>query len=189
MTIDDGTLILDYGLNTQQPRGLLLLCPRRFCPHGVTDVSVDDLRKSGIEAVILDLDNTLVEWQRHDVSTGVNQWLAALKESGMKLCLLSNTRFGRRLKKMSEELGIPYVRQAMKPSKKGFHAAMELMGADPSKTVMIGDQMFTDVWGANRSGIFSIMVPPMAHREFFGTKISRMAERVLLSYFRRKGHI
>ncbi len=189
MTTNEGKLILGFALNTHHPRGLLIFCPRRFCPLGVTDVSVDDLRESGIEAVILDLDNTLVGWQRHDVSADVMGWLAALKESGMKLCLLSNTRFGRRLKKLSEELEIPYVRQAMKPSKKGFHAALELMGADPSKTVMIGDQMFTDVWGANRSGIFSIMVPPMARREFFGTKISRMAERVLLSYFRRKGHL
>jgi|SRR5688500_3918434 len=174
---------------TQRPRGLLIFCPRRFCPLGVTEVTVDDLQTAGIRGVILDLDNTLVGWQRHDISQGVIDWLTALKESGVKLCLLSNTRFGRRLKKLSEELEIPYVRQAMKPSKKGFRAAVELMEVEPSKTVMIGDQMFTDVWGANRSGIYSIMVPPMARREFIGTKISRMAERVLLSYFRRKGHI
>ena len=155
----------------------------------MTEVSAADLKAAGIEAVILDLDNTLVGWQRHDVPEAVLSWLRGLKDSGLKLCLLSNTRFGRRLKKLSEELDIPSVRQAMKPGKKGFRAAMALMGSEPSSTVMIGDQMFTDVWGANRSGIYSIMVQPMARREFFGTKISRMAERLLLAHFRRKGYI
>ena len=174
---------------TPTPRGFLIFCPRRFCHSGVTEVTVADLKDAGIDTVILDLDNTLVEWQRHEVPAAVRHWLKELKDAGMKLCLLSNTRFGRRLTKLSGELEIPYVRRAMKPSRKGFEAAMELLGSEPSRTVMIGDQMFTDVWGANRSGIYSIMVRPMARREFIGTKFSRIAERVLLGYFRRKGLI
>jgi HAD superfamily phosphatase (TIGR01668 family) len=155
----------------------------------VTEVTVSDLKTDGIDTVILDLDNTLVGWQRHDVPKEVRQWLRELKEAGFKLCLLSNTRFGRRLKKLSDELEIPYVRRAMKPGKKGFRAALEILGSEAAKTVMIGDQMFTDVWGANRSGIYSVMVAPMARREFIGTRVSRMAERVMLAYFRRKGLI
>ena len=170
-------------------RGLGVFCPRRFCKGGVTEISIAGLQEAGIKAVILDLDNTLVGWQRHDVSHAVLAWLQQVKDSGLKSCLLSNTRFGRRLGKLSKELDIPAVRKAMKPSKKGFRAAMELMDSDPSNTVMIGDQMFTDVLGANRSGIYSIMVQPMARREFIGTKVSRIAERALLAHFRRKGSI
>jgi HAD superfamily phosphatase (TIGR01668 family) len=182
-------------LNTRKPerrklpKGFLIFCPRRFCHAGVTEVTIADLQKDGVDTVILDLDNTLVEWQKHDVPADIRQWLRDLKAAGFKLCLLSNTRFGRRLKKLSEELEIPYVRRAAKPGKRGFRAALEMLGSEASKTVIIGDQMFTDVWGANRSGIYSVMVAPMARREFIGTKVSRVAERVLLTYFRRQGHI
>jgi uncharacterized protein len=167
----------------------MVFCPRRYCAQGVTEILVHELRDQGIDTVLLDLDNTLVGWQKHDVPDEVRYWIGQLKEAGMKLCLVSNTRHGQRLIALSEELEIPYVRRAWKPRKKGFLTAMEDLGAEPSKTIMIGDQMFTDVFGGNRLGIYTIMVRPMARREFLGTKISRALEFVLLSWFRRRGHI
>ena len=168
---------------------LLIFCPRRFCHHGVTEIQISELKEQGIEAVLLDLDNTLTRWQSHEVSDEIAAWLTELKAAGLKLCLISNTRFGRRLKKMSEELDIPYVRKAWKPRRKGFREALNELEVAPERAVMIGDQMFTDVLGANRSGIYSIMVKPMAHREFVGTKFSRMVEKPLLAWFRKRGHI
>jgi hypothetical protein len=155
----------------------------------VTEILVHELQERGIDTVLLDLDNTLVGWQKHDVADEVREWIRTLKEAGMQLCLVSNTRHGRRLVALSEELEIPYVRRAWKPRKKGFLNAMKDLGAEPSKTIMIGDQMFTDVFGGNRLGIYTIMVRPMARREFLGTKISRALEYVLLAWFRRRGHI
>jgi HAD superfamily phosphatase (TIGR01668 family) len=170
-------------------RGLRVLCPGRYCHTGVTEITVEELKESGVEAVLLDLDNTLVGWQRSDISREVLEWLDQLKRAGFKLCLVSNTRFGRRLRALSERLEIPYVRRAWKPRKKGFLEAMQELGVEPSKTVMIGDQMFTDVLGGNRVGVFTYMVKPMAKREFLGTKISRVAESVLLIWFRRRGDL
>jgi HAD superfamily phosphatase (TIGR01668 family) len=167
----------------------MVFCPRRYCATGVTEVLVHELHERGIDTVLLDLDNTLVGWQKSDVADEVREWIRTLKEGGMKLCLVSNTRHGKRLIALSEELDIPYVRRAWKPRKKGFLTAMEDLGAEPSKTIMIGDQMFTDVLGGNRLGIYTIMVRPMARREFLGTKISRALEYLLLSWFRRRGHI
>jgi len=173
----------------RKQRGLRLFCPRRYCPGGVTDIRIEELKEAGIDTVLLDLDNTLVAWQRHDVSEAVREWLGALKAAGMKLCLVSNTRFGKRLRALSAELDIPYVRRAWKPRKSGFVRAMQELGAEPSKTVMIGDQMFTDILGGNRAGLYTVMVKPLARREFLGTKISRLAEGALLAWFRRKGHL
>lgn len=170
-------------------KGLQLLCPRRYCHDGVTEITVDELVSAGVQAVLLDLDNTLVGWQRLDISPSVRAWLMDLDRAGLKLCLISNTRFGRRLRLLSEELGIPYVRKALKPGKKGFLKAMEELGVDPSNTVMVGDQMFTDVLGGNRVGVYTVMVRPMARHEFFGTKISRVAERVLLKWFKKSGSL
>ena len=169
--------------------GLQVFCPRRYCANGVTEILVQDLLDQGIETVLLDLDNTLVAWQKSDVPDEVREWIQQLKAADLKLCLVSNTRHGKRLVALSEELGIPYVRRAWKPRKKGFLNAMKELGAEPSKTIMIGDQMFTDVFGGNRLGIYTIMVRPMARREFVGTKISRALEYVLLSWFRKRGHI
>ena len=173
--------------NRKLTRGLMLLCPRRYCHTGVTEIRVEELKEAGVHAVLLDLDNTLVGWQRQDIPDAVREWLCALKAAGIKLCLVSNTRFGKRLRALSAELDIPYVRRAWKPRKKGFLDAMQELGTDPSNTMMIGDQMFTDVLGGNRLGLYTVMVKPMARREFLGTKVSRVAERVLLALFKKRG--
>lgn len=170
-------------------KGVMAFCPRRFCHKGVTEIQIHELKAAGVENVLLDLDNTIVGWQGMDVPKEVRQWLLDLKSAEFKMCIVSNTRHGKRLIALSEELDIPYVKRAWKPRKKGFLDAMKDLGADPSKTVMIGDQMFTDVFGGNRVGVYTIMVHPMARQEFFGTKITRAAERVLMSWFRRKGLI
>jgi hypothetical protein len=176
-------------IDVTRPRGLMIFCPRKYCHNGVTDITLEELRKAGVENVLLDLDNTLVGWQRSDVSDAVRAWLEEMKDAGLKLCLVSNTRHGNRLVALSKELGIPYVRRAWKPRKQGFLNAMRDLGADPAKTIMIGDQLFTDVLGGNRVGVYTIMVKPMHRREFLGTKISRAAERLLLAWFRKRGHL
>jgi len=168
-------------------RGILLLCPHRYCPNGVTEIAPSELVERGIRAVLLDLDNTLVGWQRHEVPGDVLQWLQALKNAGLQLYLVSNTRFGRRLTALSQRLGVPYVRRAWKPRRRGFRAALQAMSVEAGETAMIGDQMFTDVLGGNRMGLYTIMVRPMARREFLGTKVSRAFEALFLCWFRRKG--
>ncbi len=166
----------------------MLLCPHHFC-DSVTDVDPEWLKSLGMKAVLLDLDNTLVGWQRHDVPKLVLRWLEGLKQAGLRLYLVSNTRYGHRLELLSERLGIPFVRRAWKPRRRGFLAALQALEVSPNETVMIGDQMFTDVFGGNRLGLYTIMVRPMARREFVGTKISRAFERLLLAWFRRRGCI
>ena len=173
--------------NRNHQRGLLVFCPRRFCHKGITEITIAELKSAGIENVLLDLDNTIVGWQGMDIPADIRKWLIELKEAGFKMCLVSNTRHGKRLISLSEELEIPYVKRAYKPRKRGFMNALQDLGADPSKTVMVGDQMFTDVLGGNRMGIFTIMVKPMHKNEFFGTKISRSAEVILMAWFRKRG--
>ena len=173
--------------NSHGRRGIMVLCPRRFCHKGVTEITIDELKSAGVENVLLDLDNTIVAWQGMDIPAEIRKWLIDLKEAGFKMCLVSNTRHGKRLIALSEELEIPYVKRAFKPRKKGFMDAMQDLGADASKTVMIGDQMFTDILGGNRLGIFTIMVKPMHNKEFFGTKVTRSVEVILMAWFRKRG--
>lgn len=170
-------------------RGLRLLCPDKMV-ESVTSIDPQTLRDRGIEAIILDLDNTLVLWHQEEIREDVLHWLERLKEQGFKLCILSNSLMSRRSERIAERLHCPNVRQAKKPTKGGFRRALQALGTKPEATAMVGDQMFTDILGGNRMGIYTIMVIPMHPKEFAYTRyISRPPERVLLRYFRRKGHI
>jgi len=163
----------------------------RWCPDevvsSVTDIDPTTLVQQGIRAVLLDLDNTLVPWQRMDVPEVIRHWVEAMKQTGLRLCLVSNTRRRRRLEVISKDLGIAYVPKAFKPRRYGLRQALEQLGTAPQQAVMIGDQIFTDVWGGNRMGMRTILVLPMARREFIGTKVSRLLERILLWAYRRAG--
>jgi HAD superfamily phosphatase (TIGR01668 family) len=142
----------------------------------------------GIKGVLIDLDNTLLPWKGLEIPKETFDWITAGKALGLKLCLVSNTRNLVRLRDMGEKLDIPAVAPTrMKPSRSGFRRALEILELDAGEAIMIGDQMFTDVWGGNRAGIRTIWVERMAEREFFGTKFSRMVER-LLSRFIHRGH-
>jgi HAD superfamily phosphatase (TIGR01668 family) len=106
-------------------------------------------------------------------------WIAELKSHGMSACVLSNTRRVDRLQRVAAALGVDFIRGRFKPSPRMYHQALNKYAVRPDEAVMLGDQLFTDVWGANRAGIEAIWVKPIAWREFAGTKISRMGEAIV----------
>ena len=170
-------------------KGLFIFCPHRLV-ETVWQVSADELLQIGIAGVILDLDNTLVKWQQEEMTEEVTGWLKALQERKIKLCVLSNSMMSKRSEIIAAKLNSPYVRHARKPSRGGFEKAMAAMGTIPANTAIVGDQMFTDIWGGNRTGIYTIMVKPIHPREFAYTRyVSRPPEKLLLKYFKRGGHL
>lgn len=149
-----------------------------------TDLQPAQLRELGIEALLLDIDNTLVGWQRTDFTPEVLAWLESMKSAGIRLYIISNTTNLRRLGRVSEILGVPHVSGAMKPARGAYQRALSALGVPPERAAMIGDQLFTDILGANRVGIYSILVPPLHPREFIGTRVTRLIERLLRAYQR-----
>ena len=176
------------GAAGHPPRpGWLIFCPHRMV-DSVGEVLAAELAAQGIQGVILDLDNTLVRWHQEEMTEEIMAWLEELKAAGMKLCILSNSVLGSRSQRIAERLGCPFVRKAAKPSRQGFRRAMQAMGTAPAETAIVGDQMFTDILGGNRSGIYTIMVKPIHAHEFPYTRyVSRPPEKVLLGWFKRKG--
>ncbi|MDO8684611.1 MAG: YqeG family HAD IIIA-type phosphatase [Armatimonadota bacterium] len=162
-----------------------------FCPSAIArsldQVDLDDLQARGIDSVILDLDNTIVAWQRFDVPDSIIQWMSEARKRGIRLCIASNTRNTRRLDEIAGKLAVPSICRALKPRRKGFIEALKLMGNDAAHTAVIGDQILTDVLGGNRVGMYTILVAPMHRREFIGTKVSRIFEKLLIMWFCRKG--
>jgi len=155
---------------------------RSVCPRESTmsllDVDPAALAEEGKRLVLLDVDNTLLPWRGDQIPESSFGWIEAAKAAGLKLCILSNTRHPERLHRIADQLGIQYLRGKFKPSTQMYVRALHDFGVKAPEAVMIGDQLFTDVLGANRSGIDAIWVRPMTERDFVGTKISRMGEKL-----------
>ena len=165
---------------------------RRFSPSEslatVEEVDLAAMRESGKKLVLLDVDNTLMPWRSNDIPESVHEWLSEGKSLGLEFCILSNTRHPERLIGLSERLGVPFIRSKFKPSRRMYLMALEQYGCEPAEAVMVGDQLLTDVLGANRSGIDAIWIRPVGKREFIGTRlVSRNIERLvggfLFKYF------
>lgn len=145
------------------------------------EVNLDELWEKGKRLILLDVDHTIVKWKAEEFPEGIEDWVKRAKEKGFDLCILSNTRNPERLARLSTRLGIETVRDKFKPSPAMFRLAMIKFKRKPEESIMIGDQIFTDILGANRSGIDAIWVQKMEGREFAGTKVSRFGERLLRS--------
>ncbi len=136
------------------------LIPRGVYPS-VTDIPPRALAEKGVRLVLADLDNTLVPYKVLEPSRPVAAWIEELREAGIALFLLSNSRRPGRARTLAEKLGVPYQGRAGKPGRKGYLSAMERMGRGPGETVMVGDQIFTDTLGANRAGVVPLLVEPI----------------------------
>jgi len=151
------------------------------------DVDLRLLSSKNIKGVILDIDNTLVASHVEVPDENVIKWIERLKKEGFKACIVSNAS-KKRVIKFNEHLKINAIHRASKPGKKALLKAIKLMEIDKSEAAIIGDQIFTDVYGGNRIGILTILVKPIDKNEFFFVRLKRYLERIVLkSYFKSKG--
>lgn len=149
--------------------------------NNLQEVSLQDLQDRGKRLILLDVDHTLVKWKQEDFAEEVLAWIADAKARGFDLCIISNTRRVERLKRLSEKLGVATVRGRFKPSRAMFRLALIKFKRKTEEAIMIGDQLMTDILGANRSGIEAIWVAKMEGKEFGPTKINRFIEGLLKS--------
>lgn len=150
-------------------------------------VDYEKLYAEGIRGIIFDIDNTLV-MHDHPQNDRSKELLARLEEDGFKILFLSNNKEGR-VKSFRDDgtKGAMYLHKANKPLRGGYLKAMEMMGTGKDSTVFIGDQLFTDVWGAKRCGIYNILVKPIDPHEEIQIVLKRILEKVVLSSYRRRG--
>lgn len=144
------------------------------------EVDIKELATRGIRGVILDLDNTLTPWRSLEVPDEARAWLRAALAAGVRVCLVSNAATARRVQPVAGQFGIPWITRAVKPLSRGYLRAMRVMQTTPATTAAIGDQVFTDILGGNRLGLFTILVDPISDREALVTKlIQRPLERLI----------
>ncbi|MGC7873503.1 YqeG family HAD IIIA-type phosphatase [Desulfosporosinus sp. FKB] len=143
-------------------------------------IVVEQLVRDGIKGLIIDLDNTMTPWNDVEVGPKVREWFIKVKAAGISACVVSNNKKRQRVAVVAERLGIPFVFGATKPRRRAFRAGLELLGTGQNDTAVIGDQLFTDILGGNRLGLYTILVTPINDREFIGTRIMRRMEKVLV---------
>lgn len=162
-----------------------LIMPHEFA-LSVFDITPEKLKEKGIRGIITDLDNTLIEWDRADATEDLIAWFQQMKDAGIQVVILSNNKEAR-VKKFADPVGIPYIFQAQKPLGKGFKRALALLDMKPEEVLMLGDQMLTDMMGANRSRLYTILVKPVAQSDGFVTRFNRFIERRVFKYLSKKG--
>lgn len=147
----------------------------------IYDIDPARLQARGITLLLADLDNTLVTYGTKTPTVQVRAWKESLEKAGVTLFILSNSRKPGRAKRFAEALGVPYEGHAGKPRTGGFRRAMERMGVGPAQTAIVGDQIFTDVWGGNNAGVLTLMVRPIQ----FGTAFRFLRYSVETPFRRR----
>ncbi|HEX3078245.1 MAG TPA: YqeG family HAD IIIA-type phosphatase [Lachnospiraceae bacterium] len=160
---------------------------KRFFPDEYLDSSYDidykALYRKGYRGILFDIDNTLVE-HGAEASDRAKELFKHLKEIGFRVCLISNNQ-KERVESFNREIQVDYIYNAHKPSTKNYFKAMEIMNTDQKTTVFVGDQLFTDVYGAKRAGMTSYLVKPIGKKEEIQIVIKRRLERIVLHYYRK----
>ncbi len=149
------------------------------------DVTVDFLTSLGIKGVILDIDNTLEPYEHPEPGEHVILWLNALAEAGIKTAIVSNNN-KERVDLFNKNIGMPAYPKGKKPFKKSLLLAMKDMGTTSENTLLMGDQVFTDVWAAHNAGIPAILVPPIKDKTDPFTKFKRFLEKPFLIKYDKK---
>lgn len=160
-----------------------ILYPDEYLPSAY-QIDYEKLYQEGCRGLIFDIDNTLVPHGAPADKRAVSLF-ARLKKIGFSCVLLSNNKEPR-VKMFSDRAGALYIFKAGKPGRKGYQRAMELMHTDCKNTIFIGDQIFTDVAGANRAGIRSILVEPINPKEEIQIVLKRYLEKIVLFFYRRR---
>ena len=152
----------------------------------VEDITIQTLIKNKIKLLILDVDNTLIDYYKN-LSEEVINWAKEMKGQGIKLYILSNTNNEEKVKTVAKKLDIQYKHFAMKPLKRGFKYVQKETNINSENIAVVGDQIFTDVLGGNRSKMFTILVEPIdSKKDYWYTAWKRPIENKIKNKYKTK---
>ena len=148
-------------------------------------INFEILKENNIDGIAIDVDNTLIDYTKV-LNIEVINWINDMKERGLKICILSNSNNKEKILSVANALNLEYIMSAQKPLKKGFKKAINKLELPSEKIAVIGDQVFTDVLGANRMKMFSIYVEPINKKEYWYTRWKRPLENIVKNRFKAK---
>lgn len=159
---------------------MLALFKPTWMVNSIYSITIEELKKNGINAILIDLDNTLIAWNEPKATEDSINWIKQMKEAGIPVMILSNNSGGR-IKKVAGMLDVEYVSRSLKPTVRAFKIAEKKLRIPVGEMVMVGDQLITDVLGANRHGLRTILVKPLLASDAWNTKINRFIELKIMN--------
>ncbi|MBQ8397889.1 MAG: YqeG family HAD IIIA-type phosphatase [Clostridia bacterium] len=150
-----------------------------------TDITPDYLHSRGIEALLIDIDNTLAPYEEPDPRPETAAWFSALAEAGIRAALISNNNSAR-VERFNAALGLPAYPDAHKPLPRTARTALAALGVEPNRAASLGDQIFTDVTCARLCGMQAILVPPIRDKKTFFWRFKRTMEKPILAKWHKK---
>ncbi|PQF23953.1 YqeG family HAD IIIA-type phosphatase [Enterococcus mundtii] len=153
--------------------------------EAVYKITPAQLKKIGIKAVLTDLDNTLIAWNNPDGTEELFTWILEMRNAGIPVVVVSNNN-SERVARAVEKFELLYVARALKPLPVGINKAKKMLNLADEEIIMIGDQIMTDIRGANSAGIRSVLVKPIIETDSWKTKFNRFWERKIMSYLVKK---
>ena len=145
----------------------------------IYELTPEHLKTLKIKGIIVDFDNTLLSHKKLSFAPALKKWLKIFQEQEIKICIVSNS-FSKSKRKIAKSLNMPIIWRAIKPKQKAFKQAMKMFKLCPKETAVIGDQVFTDILGGNRLGLYTILVAPINKHESIGMRIIRYFEKLIL---------
>lgn len=154
--------------------------------YRATDITPEFLHTIGIKGLALDADNTLSEHHSQTAHDGIEGWLRNMESEGIKLMMVSNAR-ARRVVPFANKLGLKFTSTALKPLPFGFWRAAKNMNIKPKELAAVGDQLFTDIMGANLAGVKPLLVTPIKEEDGASFKLRRRLEKPLIKRYEENG--
>lgn len=148
-------------------------------------IDYEKLKKTGIKCLLIDLDNTIAPVNIKNPSKDIKDLVNELELMGFKLIIISNSSKNR-VRPFKEILNIDSSHNSRKPFSKKYKKIMKMYKFKDTELAAIGDQLFTDILGANLAGITSILVNPVSDVDYFWTKINRFFEKIVYKKFKRR---
>ncbi|MBQ1841301.1 MAG: YqeG family HAD IIIA-type phosphatase [Atopobiaceae bacterium] len=148
--------------------------------HAIEMIDIDWLKSLGVRCVLMDRDNTCVPRDSKVAPPAVMDWIERVHEAGMTTCIVSNNFHSKQVERSAVELDSGVIHHAMKPFPFAVRAALRKMGVRPDEAILIGDQVYTDVWAGNLAGVRTVLVRPQCTTDLWYTHIMRIGERIIL---------
>lgn len=152
----------------------------------ITDIDIQkDIINQGYKYILLDVDNTILTRDQSIVPSDVRSWIDSAQKAGLKFCLISND-WHSNVVDLSKDIKLPIVVKSLKPLPPAFKRAMKKIGANKKQTLMIGDQLMTDVFGAHSVGLKCYLVKPLVEQDLIHTLILRKFENIILKSYQKR---
>lgn len=161
----------------------MILYPKQYLKN-VTEFTLEMIKENNIKGIILDVDNTLIDYYRN-MSENTKNWCKSLQKENIKFCIASNSNKKEKVEQVAKQLNIPYIFFAKKPLKSGLNKAKNILNLNDNEIAVIGDQIFTDVLGANRCKMYSVLVDPIEEKDIFITIIKRPIENCIKKSYKK----